>query len=204
MSNRVLKLGPARRVDPGLGPVQVEAKTRLEIGPKKPGRPGTRSTQSNPGETRSIFFILTVIKRRCFGILKYQNAENWRVKKNEAISVTIFVAWLLIAVVSLWKRFESPSFTLCFLWPLALYPSPDVEPLRPLVQRGSTEMIRIKRKQRHSLAPEMLRIERLGNEGSLAAHLVWDKCKLLRVFFSSSRPRSTKRGISIIDPMINH
>jgi len=110
--------------------------------------------------------------------------------------------WLLIAVVFLWKRFESPCFTLCFLWPLAFYPSPDIEPLRPLVQRGSTKMIRIKRKQRHSLALEMLRIERLGNEGSLAAHLDWDKCKLLRVFFSSSHPRSTKKGISIIDPML--
>jgi hypothetical protein len=100
----------------------------------------------------------------------------------------------------MWKRFESSSFTLCFLWPLVFYPFPDVEPLRPLVQRGSMEMIQIKRKQRHSLAPEMLRIERLGNERSLAAHLDWDKCKLLRVFFSSSRPMSTKRGISTIDP----
>jgi len=54
----VLKPGPARRVDPGLRPVRVEAKTRLGIGPVKPGRPGTRSTQSNPGETRSIFFYI--------------------------------------------------------------------------------------------------------------------------------------------------
>ena len=36
----VLKPGPARRVDPGLRPVRVEAKTRLGIGPVKPGRPG--------------------------------------------------------------------------------------------------------------------------------------------------------------------
>ena len=72
----VLKPGPARRVDPGLGPVRVEAKTRSGIGPGKPGRPGTRSTRSNPGETRSIFFILTVIKRRRFWISKIQNTED--------------------------------------------------------------------------------------------------------------------------------
>ena len=54
----VLKPGPARQVDPGLEPVRVEGKTRLEIGPGKPGRPGgTRFTRSNPGETRSIFFL---------------------------------------------------------------------------------------------------------------------------------------------------
>jgi hypothetical protein len=53
----VLKPELARRVDPGLGLVRVEAKTRSGIGPAKPGRPGTRSTRSNPGETRSIFFI---------------------------------------------------------------------------------------------------------------------------------------------------
>ena len=49
---RVLKPGPARRVDladPGLGPVRVEAKTRLKIGPAKPGQPGTRSTRVRPG-----------------------------------------------------------------------------------------------------------------------------------------------------------
>ena len=63
MSNRVLKLGPARRADPGLGPVQVEAKTRLEIGPKKPGRPGTRSTRDpvypvEPGWDPVNFFYI--------------------------------------------------------------------------------------------------------------------------------------------------
>jgi len=36
----VLKPGPARRVDPSLGPVRVKAKTRSGIGPGKPGRPG--------------------------------------------------------------------------------------------------------------------------------------------------------------------
>jgi len=44
------------------------------------------------------------------------------------------------------------------------------------------------------------KIEWLENEGSLAAHLDWDKCKLLHVFFSSSRPSSTKGGISTINP----
>ena len=56
ISIRVLKPGPARWVDPGLGPVRVEAKTYLGIGPGKPGRPGTRSTRSNrvrPG----LFFL---------------------------------------------------------------------------------------------------------------------------------------------------
>ncbi|KAJ6932120.1 hypothetical protein NC651_007738 [Populus alba x Populus x berolinensis] len=38
--------------NPGLGPVRVEAKTRLGIGPGKPGRPGTWCTRPNPGETR--------------------------------------------------------------------------------------------------------------------------------------------------------
>ena len=36
----VLKPGPAGRVDPGMGPVRVEAKTRLGIDPARPGRPG--------------------------------------------------------------------------------------------------------------------------------------------------------------------
>jgi hypothetical protein len=72
----VLKPGPAWRVDPGLGPFRVEAKTRPGIGPGKPGRPRTRSTRSNPGETRLIFFILTVIKRRRFWLSKIQNAED--------------------------------------------------------------------------------------------------------------------------------
>jgi hypothetical protein len=41
----VLKLGPARRAtrdsaDLGLGPVRVEVKTCLGVGPVKPGRPG--------------------------------------------------------------------------------------------------------------------------------------------------------------------
>ena len=46
----VLKPGPARRADPGLGPVRVEAKTRSRVGPVKPGRPG-RSTRdpADPG-----------------------------------------------------------------------------------------------------------------------------------------------------------
>jgi len=74
------------------------------------GRPGTRPTRAwdrsgwrqkpawelarrNP--TRDLvhlvnfFFNLTVIKRCHFGLLKGQNAEDWRVKKNETILVTI-------------------------------------------------------------------------------------------------------------------
>jgi hypothetical protein len=84
----VLKPELARRVDLGLGLVQVEAKTRSGIDPAKPGRPGTRSTRSNPGETRSIFFYCQSLKDIVFSLLKCQNAED-RVKKNEAKSITI-------------------------------------------------------------------------------------------------------------------
>jgi len=64
----VLKPGPARRVDSGLGPVRVEVKTCLGVGLVKTGRPGTRST----GQTRSLFFlyILANIKRRRFDLFK--------------------------------------------------------------------------------------------------------------------------------------
>jgi len=84
----VLKPGLARRVDPGLGLVRVEAKTRSGIGPAKPGRPRTRSTRSNLGETRSIFFYCQSLNDIVFSLLKCQNAED-RVKKNEAKSITI-------------------------------------------------------------------------------------------------------------------
>jgi len=43
---RVLKPRPARRADPGLGLVRVEAKTRLGIGPEKPGQPGGSTRDS--------------------------------------------------------------------------------------------------------------------------------------------------------------
>ena len=56
----VLKPGSARWVDPGMEPVRVEAKTRLGIGLVKPGRPGTRSTLPNPGETQPLFFLLSL------------------------------------------------------------------------------------------------------------------------------------------------
>jgi hypothetical protein len=64
--SRVLKPGLARRIDPGLGPVRVEAKTHSGIGPGNsvdpgPGPPG--QTRVRPGQ---FFFIFTVIKRRCF------------------------------------------------------------------------------------------------------------------------------------------
>jgi len=49
-SLKVLKPGPARRVDPGLRPVRVEVKTHSGIDPGKPGQPG-RSTRST-GQTR--------------------------------------------------------------------------------------------------------------------------------------------------------
>ena len=48
-----------------------------------PGPPG--QTRVRPGQ---FFFILPFIKRRRFGFLKGQNTTNWRLKKNEAISVT--------------------------------------------------------------------------------------------------------------------
>jgi hypothetical protein len=69
-SPRVLKPGPALRVDLGLRPVRVEAKTHSGIDPRKPDQPGTRSTRPNPGETRSIFFfIFTIIKRVLLNLL---------------------------------------------------------------------------------------------------------------------------------------
>ena len=94
------RTGPAGR--PGTRPTRAWDRSGWR---QKPGRPGqTRSTRSNPGETRLIFFILTVIKRRRFGLLKGQNAD-----------------W----------RFKSSYFTLYFLWPLAFYPSPAASPFSP-------------------------------------------------------------------------
>ena len=75
--SRVLKLGPARRVDPGLGSVLVEVKTCLGVGSVKPDRLGG-STRSNPCETRPIFLILAVIEPRRFDLLKGQNTEKKR------------------------------------------------------------------------------------------------------------------------------
>jgi len=55
--------------DPGLEPVRLEVKTRLEVGPVKPGRPG-RSTRDpvhpvKPGWDPVYFFlVLAAIKRR--------------------------------------------------------------------------------------------------------------------------------------------
>ncbi|KAH0746176.1 hypothetical protein KY285_007833 [Solanum tuberosum] len=44
-----------------------------------------------------------------------------------------------------------------------------------------------------------------GERGQSLETTGWESKKMLRVFLSSSRPRSsTKRGISIIDPMIKH
>jgi hypothetical protein len=51
----VIKPGPARRVDPVApvaGPVRVCQKTGLCNDPVKPGRPMTRVTRANPGDTR--------------------------------------------------------------------------------------------------------------------------------------------------------
>ena len=81
------RTGPVGRPGPGTGP----------SGGKNPfgNWPGkTRSTrdpvhQVKPGwDPVNLFFILTVIKRRRFWFSKIQNAEEWRVKKNEAKSVT--------------------------------------------------------------------------------------------------------------------
>jgi hypothetical protein len=56
---RVLKPGPVRRVDPGMGPVRVEAKNRLGVGLVKPGRlGGSTRNPGNPAETRSLFFFI--------------------------------------------------------------------------------------------------------------------------------------------------
>ena len=86
VSCSVLKLGPARRVDQGPG------RPGPETGPSRgknllgnwPGK--TRSTQQvdlgpgPPSQTRvrpgQFFFILPIIKRRRFGLLKGQNAED--------------------------------------------------------------------------------------------------------------------------------
>jgi hypothetical protein len=65
----VLKPGPARRVDPGLVPVRVEAKTRSGVGLVKPGRPG--GSTRDPGHPVKpgwdpvyFFFRLIDVKRR--------------------------------------------------------------------------------------------------------------------------------------------
>jgi hypothetical protein len=53
---RVLKPGPARRADPGLGPVRVEANICLGIGSEKPSQPETQSTWST--QVRPVNFFL--------------------------------------------------------------------------------------------------------------------------------------------------
>jgi hypothetical protein len=47
VATSVIKPGPARRVDPGPGPVRVRQKTGLRKKPVKPGRPGL--TRVRPG-----------------------------------------------------------------------------------------------------------------------------------------------------------
>jgi hypothetical protein len=79
--NSVLKSRPANRstwnpVDPGLRPIWVEVKTRFEIGPEKPGRPGSVPPDQIRVRPGQFFFIIPVIKRRRFGLLKGQNAKN--------------------------------------------------------------------------------------------------------------------------------
>ena len=67
----VLKPGPARRVDPGMGPVRVEAKTRLGIGPARPDRPGTRLTRQDPASNPLTFFLFFfLLKQRRFDFFK--------------------------------------------------------------------------------------------------------------------------------------
>jgi hypothetical protein len=72
----VLKPGPARQVDPaepGLGPVRVEVKTCLGVGPVKwRVDPGPRP----PDQTRLRPDIYIDVKRCCFGLLKVQNNEE--------------------------------------------------------------------------------------------------------------------------------
>jgi len=64
ITTSVLKPGPARRVDPGLGPVRVEAKTRSGVGLVKPGRFGgsTRNPgdQGKPGWDPACFFFIYI------------------------------------------------------------------------------------------------------------------------------------------------
>ena len=80
---KVLKPGPARRVDPRPGPGDRSGGGKNQLG-SWPGE--TRSTRlvdpgpGPPGQTRVrpglFFLILAVIKRCRFGLLKGQNAEE--------------------------------------------------------------------------------------------------------------------------------
>jgi len=119
----VLKPGPARRVDPGLGPVQVEVKTHSGVGQVKPGRPGPPDqTRLRPG--LYFFFILIDVKRRRFVLyFKGQNdEEQWSrighfdYRANLINKKINFNRWaeeqrraedVLIIVVSLQKRLVS-------------------------------------------------------------------------------------------------
>ena len=73
---RVLKPGPARQVDPGPGRPGWRQKPAWELAWGNPVHPGP----GPPGQTRvrhdQFFFILIVIKRRRFGLLKGQHAED--------------------------------------------------------------------------------------------------------------------------------
>jgi hypothetical protein len=73
----VLKPGPARRVDPGLGRPGPGTGPGLGKNPSGswPGKPGrtagsTRTTRANPAETRHLFlYIYMDVKPRRFGLL---------------------------------------------------------------------------------------------------------------------------------------
>jgi hypothetical protein len=82
ITTSVLKPRPARRVDPGLGPVRVEAKTRSGVGLVKPGRSGgsTRNPgdQGKPGWDPACFFLYIYrdMERRRFCLFKGQKNED--------------------------------------------------------------------------------------------------------------------------------
>jgi len=67
----------------------MEAKTRLEISPGKPGRLG------RPDQTRvrpaQFFLILTIIKRHRFDILKGQNTENYKEIQFKYINIYLLI-----------------------------------------------------------------------------------------------------------------
>ena len=181
-------------------------KPAWELARRNPVDPGPGPPRWDP--ITFFLYILAVIKRRCFGLLKGQNAEDWRVKKNVAILGTIAAnlinstlwnpaeeqrtSWLLIVVVSLRKRFESPSFTLCFLYSWSFSELLAPIPSQPNCWHQFQSLTSIRCSLIHS-QPSHLRFVSLG----------WFLNQFLSFLFCSSISTSAKKMKTLLFAVFN-